>query len=523
MSDDVNVVDARAFQSLMAVRAGTLLALADQLRRPGVQEKSALRRILTRPFLSLVLGQSAQLAELMDAYGAYNNSTWAVVRCHVAALKVFSGIHYQLLHLYHTSPSYRLLPVEGDFRGDTEAMADVTGGVIRKIACNLLAEAEKRNLPVPATTHSAEALPPGKLPRDQSSRSVSSAKETVVRLATAFLNLSEDHEKLDAWIGRGRVMEGKGPANVPAEADVRQLEDRFHTLQALYDTFVSNTDVENLDELLPTLRGHISVIFHLLELTTGLAHYYERHMAWIPVAMPKSPEKDAQEPVPTIAADDLLRVVRTYSVHYALLYLKAGRDLCQRMLKQYAEIGEVVVPVPRYRGFHVRPSTLVSKIVLHYGSPVTMRLDGETYDASSPLELFRANEKINARKRRWLAAETSALLNQLDSQIEHHVMRVVRRIAMTLAEQSKVIIYEYPLPSSSPLEKEEPPGANFVIDELIRLQSMGKIDIDAQLEVTFRGDKRVLNDLQLLAREGYGEDHFGNNIALPPELSYLRR
>ena len=519
MSDGINVVDARAFQSLMVVRAGTLLALADQLRQSASQDNLGLRKILTRPFLSLMLSQSAHLAELMDAYGAYNNSTWAPFRSYVAALKTFANIHYQLLHLYHTSPSYRLLPVEGDFRADTEAMVDITGGVIRTAAGHLITEAEKRSLQIPAAAHSEEALPPGKLPRDRSLRSISSAKETVVRLATAFLNLSEDRETLSTWLGGGRCGEGDALVGVPAEADVRMLEDRFHTLQALYDTYVSNTDVENLDELLPTLRGHITVIFHLLELTTALAHYYERHMACGPRAVEKEPLTSAC----FVVAEDIVCFIRTYSVRYALLYLKAGRDLCQRMLKQYAEIGMVSVPVPRYRGFHVRPSTLVSKIVLHYGSPVLMKLDGETYDASSPLELFRANEKINARKRHWLAAETSALLSQFDSKIEHDVMREVRRIAMTLAEHSKVIIYEYPLPSSSPLEKEEPPGANFIIDELIRLQSMGKIDIDTRLEVTFQGDKRVLNDIQLLAREGYGEDHFGNNVALPPELSYLRR
>ena len=39
----------------------------------------------------------------------------------------------------------------------------------------------------------------------------------------------------------------------------------------------------------------------------------------------------------------------------------------------------------------------------------------------------------------------------------------------------------------------------------------------------FHGDRRVLADLKLLAEHGYGEDNFGNNIALPPALSYLRR
>ena len=37
------------------------------------------------------------------------------------------------------------------------------------------------------------------------------------------------------------------------------------------------------------------------------------------------------------------------------------------------------------------------------------------------------------------------------------------------------------------------------------------------------GDRRVLADIELLASNGYGEDAYGNNIALPDELSYLRR
>ena len=43
------------------------------------------------------------------------------------------------------------------------------------------------------------------------------------------------------------------------------------------------------------------------------------------------------------------------------------------------------------------------------------------------------------------------------------------------------------------------------------------------LTVTFIGDKRVLADVDALARHGYGEDAFGNNVLLPRELSYLRR
>ena len=47
--------------------------------------------------------------------------------------------------------------------------------------------------------------------------------------------------------------------------------------------------------------------------------------------------------------------------------------------------------------------------------------------------------------------------------------------------------------------------------------------IKTDLSIAFTGDKRVLSDLKLLAKSGYGEDRFGNNITLPKELAYLRR
>ena len=60
-------------------------------------------------------------------------------------------------------------------------------------------------------------------------------------------------------------------------------------------------------------------------------------------------------------------------------------------------------------------------------------------------------------------------------------------------------------------------------DQIAGLQATGQIDIRTDLTVTFIGDKRVLADVDALARHGYGEDAFGNNVLLPRELSYLRR
>jgi len=50
----------------------------------------------------------------------------------------------------------------------------------------------------------------------------------------------------------------------------------------------------------------------------------------------------------------------------------------------------------------------------------------------------------------------------------------------------------------------------------------GKIQKENLTEVTFEGDTRALNDIEILASVNYGEDTMGKGIPLPEELNYLR-
>jgi hypothetical protein len=299
---------------------------------------------------------------------------------------------------------------------------------------------------------------------------------------------------------------------------LRSLELRFHNLQSLYDTYVSGTEAEDLDIDLPVLRGHISVVFHLLKTATSFAHYYERHVN-------KELCDSSTRFEPLVKAEELLGVLMNYSVTSISLYIDCAEHLCHRMLKRYAEVGRVEVAVPPYRGFHVRPSTLISKLVLHYGSEIRMQMDEEDYDAGSPLELFRANEKVNAQKRRWLASEivNIKIIREMEQAGQSKIDPVVRSIVLTLAERGKLILYEQPLQLPEEPAEKEGTLLEKVTDEIARLLAMGKIDVDAKLTATFIGDKRVLVDIKLLAESGYGEDKFGNNVPLPEKLVYLRR
>ncbi|MHC5082530.1 MAG: HPr family phosphocarrier protein [Planctomycetota bacterium] len=477
--------------------------------------------ILTRPLLGELLSQSTQIEELLDTYGARNNCRWARFRSLTAAIKLYSNVSYELLHIQHSIPAYRLLPVKQDFAKMTEQTLLFSEDILVEATNRLLAEAEKLGLSIPDTSQQeiyfSEKLPPGRLSHDLAMRKIEAVSKTVSLLATAFLNLAAEsrqvlpHRQTEP---KSYLCELTGPVS---EEKLRSLELRFHNLQSLYDTYVSTTETEVFDNDLPVLRGHISVVLHLLRTARDLAHYYERHAGPAAQQISKG-HKRLVEP------EKLLENLIDYCINFVTQFLNCAELLCQNMLKRYTEIGQIEVLVPQYRGFHVRPSTLISKLVLHYGSDVKMKLGEDSYDASSPLELFRANEKINAHKRRSLAQEIICLdLTAPKPEDNKDIRTVIRNVIMTLAEHGKVIVYEQPLKID---EKPYQPDAKLleqVTDEIAKLQVTGKIDIGTDIMGVFVGDKRVLEDIKLLAENGYGEDNFGNNIPLPERLTYLRK
>ncbi len=527
----------KSFCSFLNRRIAELMALAVYI---GKQTSS--KNCFTRPLIADLLSESTKIEELLDTYGVKRNKRWYPLRQVIAPIKLFSNVSYILLHVLHFLPNYNLLPIEQDFRAATKKALDFLCAVLIESTKALLAEAGKLDIKipeeVPAVESFSEQLLNGHLVVDRPSQKVASPEETVVYLATAFLNLSEEskfihivHEKkvdnYADWI----------PEPI-SEERVRNLEEKFHNLQSLYDTHISDSNVETLDADLPVLRGHITVIYHLLETATAFSHYCERHV------LSFSSNKHRGRPL-LVNPQGLLDVLMNYSLDYTSIYISSTRSLCHEMLKRYAIQGRVIVTTPRYRGFHVRPSTLVAKIVNHYGSAIQMNLGGEIYNAGVTLDLFRANEKINASKKRWLAEEVYNLSQQSqpqkiewgdnskageqkpakpgDAEDRTTMKRLIQNTIQALFLQNKLILYDrnLPLDDIKPLADET--AGEYVTRALIQLLTMGKIDVVMDISVTFTGDKRVLEDIKLLAENGYGEDDYGNNLPLPGKLSYLRK
>lgn len=474
-----------------------------------------------RPLLGDILSEASQTEEFLDAYGARQNTHWHRLRELVATMKLFANASYILRHILHFLPRYRLLPTGRDFRRATLDALAVTCSIISSAAPRLLDEARSRHVTVGEPHYDsasfAELLPAGRLPADRKSDKTTSAAKTVVYLATAFLNLAEDSKFLHMEHEQKTGVDVDWIPDPINEKRLRELQEAFHNLQSMYDTHISDSDVESMDEDLQVLRGHITVVYHLLETATSFSHFYERHVANFAEEHTRADSNTALTP------SVLLDLLVNYSILFSSRHILEARSLCHRMLRRYAVEGRITVPVPRYRGFHVRPSTLIAKIVSHYGSTVRMEIGGESYNAGMSLDLFRANEKLNAHKKRYLADAVVSLGLREEQESFPDIGAAVRRAVQLLFEDGKIVLYERNIRVEDVSHWESESFDQLLVRVITQLLTQGKIDVETNMTATFIGDKRVLSDIKLLAEHNYGEDDFGNNLPLPERLTYLRK
>ena len=271
-------IDDEQFHDLVRGRIRPLLELAHRLTAICGGELA-----LTRPLSGRLLLESGRMEELLDEYGASHNRRWSRFRALTATLRNFARIGQALAHVQRRLPAYRLQPVATDFLAATGEHLRLVGGVVAEAAAGLLEEAQLLGIEIkdiaPSPEDFVEHLPPGHLVRNREDRITGDTTTTVAHLATEFLNLAAES---DLVLAAARVAPADYAACFPdpvSEERLRQLAFRFHNLQSLYDTHVAGTSIDTSDPDLPTLRGHASVIYHLLGIATDLAHYYERHLS----------------------------------------------------------------------------------------------------------------------------------------------------------------------------------------------------------------------------------------------------
>ncbi len=474
-----------------------------------------------RSFLRSLQMETSRIQELIDGYGVQKNKEWFPFRETVAGGKTFSSTYYNLLHVREASSRYTLMDIKEDFSAVTEEILLSLRQSIFTFCGELEKQAKLRGV-YPKTIEPDfepcdEELMPFRFPENRIVRHVDKVGESVVYLATQVLNLSEKAIVKELLRQRQPEQFESCIPELVNEEKCRLVEANFHNLQSMYDTYLFESDLENQNKDLRYLRGHVSIIFHLLKMGTDLIHYYIRHMS----KLRRESYAKLRFPLPK---DAMLTAIFDYFLHYAGLYLEAAKQLCRSMIQHYSVETEVHVRIPNYRGFHVRPSTLIARIVAHYGSNIKMFLDDEEYDAGIPFDLFRANEEINARKRRYIADKMN---NRRELQVQppndiEDLKKDLLILFLNMMSMRELILYDSDLPFDD-LSREQQENLAALASRYIKhFMSIAKIDVRSDITIAFRGDNRALHDIELLAENGYGEDEYGNNIELPPELAYLR-
>ncbi|MDR1893867.1 MAG: hypothetical protein LBQ61_04140 [Spirochaetales bacterium] len=478
-------------------------------------------RLFSRKFLGALTLEATWMEETLDYYGSQHNVYWSRFRKVMAAAKMFSSVSYTLCHILKALPSYHLLDISRNFGQEGEAAGSSLTGALVIIAQEILkVQTAPDQSALPRAEDFEEATFTGKLDRDVITRPSSDPNITLISLATTFLNQSGDFGALVTAERKPSEYPGCFPDKI-SEEKLRTFKAQFHNLQSSYDTYLSQTDLENGDQSILPLRGHVSIIYHLLEAAAGFSHYYERHIVAVKTG------DDSEGPFLPLSRDHHLALLFDFFLAFAGFYFLATKQLCRNLIAAYSEKDEITVGIPQYRGFHVRPSTFIASIVEHYGSKVTMTLNGEEYDAGTAFDLFRANEQISMAKKAYIKdrAASEGILANLGGIDQKYWPGQVQLLILKLMDENVINLSSgKSLSLEGVLPKPEEDPYDYFQRVITRFMNFAKIDINQQdLRVTFAGDKRVLRDIKALAEAGYGEDRNGNNTHLPAQLTYLKR
>lgn len=533
-ADSLVAASSGSLFSTMRISRGDFLAgvseqMADFLTLiPFLKADGSDRQNYTKRFYEYVTSH-AELAEtFLDSCGARENRAWFFLRELVAAIRCFAKVAYILCYFeIHVSWNHDPDEETVEFRMIASQVREMFDQMLRRAFVKLEQEVRALGIAIPKGDLTKDRFPhfmlPGQLYADLWVEKSSKEEEAIVKIATSYLEIAEEYTAL----GFCRIFSQQELLRVVPERvneeRLRTFEADVHNLQSVYDTYIQHTRMEAADSRLTRLREYVATALHLLEIATVLVHFHERHER-------NSRHAEIYERLQKITGTSrILDVMGNFALFYCTRFLAKGKQLSEETVMDYAQIQSKRIPVPKYRGFHVRPSTYVAKIARHYGVDIQMHLDDEVYDAGCVFDLFRANEKINMEKRR-LIAQKLIHAQHLTPTRPSELMPVIKQELKYLIDNKAIVVHQELTPDDmvvSDLQRREiltPEEVRGCINELVtRLIALGKIDIIMPLSVTFIGDRRALEDIEILAKTGYGEDARGNNIPMPAKLAYLYR
>ena len=343
------------------------------------------------------LAYASKLVEdLLDYHGAKNNQLWYKYRELVASILNFSAAGFTMKHIVSRISFYEI-GAASSFIFASQLVHRFLINTLTNLCQELIAETKKLGLKLSKPTLVREQFANLSSNRflefDIHPQDLYDEKQHIVRVTTAYLNIVRDFEAL-GFYKRFQAEELRQliPAKLNEEI-LRKFEMIIHNLQSSYDTYIGRDFSRSESIKFKSLRDHISISLHLLELSGRLSHYFERHLydvGRIGVYL------EIQQLLGQLVNSEfLLDAIINYAVFSCNEFLSKGKSLAQSLLNQFIEHDEITVGVPVKLGFHSRPCMLVAKIVQHYGGQVEMVVAEDHFDASSILDLQWAGGKVH--------------------------------------------------------------------------------------------------------------------------------
>jgi phosphotransferase system HPr-like phosphotransfer protein len=341
------------------------------------------------------LSYASKLVEdLLDYHGAKNNQVWYKYRELVASILNFSAAAFTMKHIVSRISFYEI-GANDSFITASQVVHRFLINTLTNLCQELIVETKKLGLNLAPPTlvreqftnlSSNSFLKFDILPQD-----LYDEKQHIVRITTVYLNIVRDFESLGFFKQfQPEELTSLIPAKINEEI-LRKYEMIIHNLQSSYDTYIGR-DFSRSTEF-KSLRDHISISLHLLELSGRLSHYFERHLYDVGRS---GIYLEVQSLLGHLVnAEFLMDAIINYAVYSCNEFLAKGKSLAQNLLNQFIEHGEITVGVPVKLGFHSRPCMLVAKIVQHYGGQVEMIVNGDHFDAASILDLQWAGGKVH--------------------------------------------------------------------------------------------------------------------------------
>ena len=256
-----------------------------------------------------------------------------------------------------------------------------------------------------------------------------------------------------------------------------------HDLQTRYDTYITDTFMEKDDKRFSRLRGKISISLHLFETATDLVHFYERHESSI------RHDETRERISKLINSSDVMNSIENFNLKYATKYIFRMKNIASDLLRDHAGIAREKLRIPvGADGIHLRPATLIKKIVEKHGGNVFFEVGNKKYNASDILETLDAVGHVLEIKD--MQTDISVSLNTITESIK---------------KENPEVVIDGKKYDSGLITK--------ILDGL--KNSLKKDENIRMIDIIVQGNKNAVDDIHNLALCGFGKYGF------PPAIKDL--